>query len=1059
VGGTDKREASQLGWTEEIAGEASQDTQLADAAMALLGCKSEDDVYGVIGEFMLLLAPGSIVVVDEITPDMVFFITRKVVGADTSMVSQAAALVGFEMVGKRWAIPPVFRDDLLKGTLLRIPGGFAELAAGEIPRPIAAALTKALGIRDLFAIGIADGTRVLGNFAVVTRTPDVALPIPVVESFARHCYSTLDSIRKDRELAESEEGYSALVQQSSDGIVVTDEDGAIAVWNSSAASLTGIDEVVAVGSLIWEIQARMIPEEQKTPELLEQLQTGFKSAVESPTDWHGGSREQEIVHADGTRRVVKDSSFIVRTEGAVRFCSILRDITADKQAEDALKESNERFRAIVGTSPVPMALNDEQLNITLLNPAFVETLGYAVDDIPTLSDWWPKAYPDPEYRQWVAEAWDARIAQAKRSGDAFEPLEVTVRCKNSTTKTMLVSAASIVGAFEGEHLVVLYDISNRKQEEEAVVRANRLLESSLECQKDAIIFSIDTEYRYLYFNKAHANSMRSAYGTKAATGESVLQLITSDEDRVVAKENYDRALAGESHTNVRVFGDVERTYYESFFNPVLDDSGEIIGATGMARDVTARSQAEEDLRVSYDMITNLTAQVPGVVYQYRLYPDGSSAFPFSSPGMNDIYEYSPEEVREDATPVFGRIHPDDYDRVSSDISESARTLGPFHCEFRVVLPRQGLRWRFSDAVPQRMDDGGTLWYGIISDSTERVLAEENLRRVAALLEKIGEMAKVGGWELDLRTNELYWSPETYRIHEVDPTVSPSVAQAQDYYAPAAKADLEAMVQAAIECGTPWDYELPMTTAKGQQIWVRGQGLAVMEDGEATMLRGSFQDITRRKADEFRLRDLADERERNLEKIAGSLSSLIDVVSRVVEARDPYTAGHERRVSELAVRIAEEMGLSAEQADDIRVAALVHDVGKVSVPAEILSKPGRLSEIEFKLIKGHSEAGFEILSSANMERGIAEMVYQHHERCDGSGYPRGLSEDEMLEGAKVLAVADVVEAMVSHRPYRAGLGVDAALAEIERGAGLQYDTGVSEICVRVFREDGFEFSQV
>ena len=828
--------------------------------------------------------------------------------------------------------PPVFRDDLLKGTLLRVPGGFAELAAGEIPRPIAATLTKALGIRDLFAIGIADGARVLGNFAVVTRTPDVVLPIPVVESFARHCYSTLDSIRKDRELAESEEGYSALVQQSSDGIVITGEDGAIAVWNSSLASLTGIDERVAVGSLIWEIQARMIPEEQKMPELLEQLQTGFKSAVESPTDWHGGSREQEIVHADGTRRVVQDSSFIVRTEGAVRFCSIFRDVTADKQAEDALKRSDERFRAVVGASPVPMALNDEQLNVTFLNPAFVETFGYTEDDIPTLAHWWAKAYPDLEYRQWVADSWDARIAQAKRSDEAFEPLELTVCCKDATTKAVLVSAASIAGAYEGEHLVVLYDITERKY-------------------------------------------------------------------------------------------------------------------------------AEEALRESYDMIANLTAQVPGVVYQYRLYPDGSSAFPFSSAGMNDIYEYSPEEVREDATPVFGRIHPDDYDRVSSDIFESARTLGPFHCEFRVVLPRQGLRWRFSDAVPQRMDDGGTLWYGIISDVTKRVFAEEKLARVAALLESTGEMAKVGGWELDLRTNELYWSPETYRLHEVDPTVSPSIAQEQDYYAPEAKAGLEAMVQAAIECGTPWDYELPMTTARGQQIWVRGQGLAVMEDGEAIMLRGSFQDITQRKADEFRLRDLADERERNLEQIAGSLSSLIDVVSRVVEARDPYTAGHERRVSELAVRIAEETGMTPEQVEDIRIAALVHDVGKVSVPAEILSKPGALTSIEFSLIKGHSESGYQILSSANMEHDIAEMVYQHHERCDGSGYPKGLREDELLKGAKVLAVADVMEAMVSHRPYRAGLGVDAALAEIERGAGVQYEAGVSEACVRIFREDGFEFSQV
>ena len=176
-------------------------------------------------------------------------------------------------------------------------------------------------------------------------------------------------------------------------------------------------------------------------------------------------------------------------------------------------------------------------------------------------------------------------------------------------------------------------------------------------------------------------------------------------------------------------------------------------------------------------------------------------------------------------------------------------------------------------------------------------------------------------------------------------------------------------------------------------------------------------------------------------------------------RDPYTAGHQRRVAELAVAIEREMGMPEADVADVRVAGLMHDIGKMSVPAEILSKPSALTPIEFTLIKGHSQAGYEIISSAHMPGPIAELVHQHHERCDGSGYPRGLVADELLEGAKVLAVADVAEAMMSHRPYRAGLGVDAALAEIERGSGQQYDPQVAEACIRVFRERGFEFSEV
>jgi len=185
--------------------------------------------------------------------------------------------------------------------------------------------------------------------------------------------------------------------------------------------------------------------------------------------------------------------------------------------------------------------------------------------------------------------------------------------------------------------------------------------------------------------------------------------------------------------------------------------------------------------------------------------------------------------------------------------------------------------------------------------------------------------------------------------------------------------------------------------------------------------------------------------------------VIDIASNIVEVSDPYTSGHQRRVSELAARVAQSLGMSASGIADISVAGLLHDVGKTAVPAEILSKPGELTAPEFGLIKQHAQAGYEILCSAHMEEPIPEMVYQHHERCDGSGYPRGLTGDQILMGAKVIAVADVVEAMMSHRPYRPALGLDEAMAEIERGAGSLYDAGASEACVGLFRAGNFAFS--
>ena len=185
--------------------------------------------------------------------------------------------------------------------------------------------------------------------------------------------------------------------------------------------------------------------------------------------------------------------------------------------------------------------------------------------------------------------------------------------------------------------------------------------------------------------------------------------------------------------------------------------------------------------------------------------------------------------------------------------------------------------------------------------------------------------------------------------------------------------------------------------------------------------------------------------------------VIAALARTIEVRDPYTAGHQRRVSELGAAMALDMSFSEERAEGVRVAGMLHDVGKINVPAEILSKPGRLTEMEFMLIKGHSQAGFEILQTIHFPWLVAEMTLQHHERQDGSGYPAGLKGDEILPEARILAVADVVEAMASHRPYRPALGVAAALEEVRSGAGTRYDADAVAACERVFQR-GFAFTE-
>jgi PAS domain S-box-containing protein/putative nucleotidyltransferase with HDIG domain len=211
--------------------------------------------------------------------------------------------------------------------------------------------------------------------------------------------------------------------------------------------------------------------------------------------------------------------------------------------------------------------------------------------------------------------------------------------------------------------------------------------------------------------------------------------------------------------------------------------------------------------------------------------------------------------------------------------------------------------------------------------------------------------------------------------------------------------------------------------------------------------GLMQDISEKKRAEEQVRHY-------LGQLEIAFMDTVQVATKLSELRDPYTAGHERRVARIASAIARDLGWDDSRVKGVAVAGYLHDLGKITIPAEILTRPGALSEIERMMIRGHPQTSHDVLRGAAFPWPVAEIVLQHHERLDGSGYPRGLKGDEILPDARILAVADVVEAMASHRPYRPGLGIDRALAEIEDGCGKIYDPEVAESCLRLFREKGF-----
>ena len=329
---------------------------------------------------------------------------------------------------------------------------------------------------------------------------------------------------------------------------------------------------------------------------------------------------------------------------------------------------------------------------------------------------------------------------------------------------------------------------------------------------------------------------------------------------------------------------------------------------------------------------------------------------------------------------------------------------------------------------------------LVTERTAEVMARE------ADLNYAQSVAQVGSWVLDLATNELRGSVEALRLIGVSGSAAINYQSFLKLVHPDDREIVDPALRAALK-GKPYDVEYRILAHSGMR-WVRSRAeLTVDSEGKLSKALGTLQDITDKKRGEAEIK-------RYIAELETAFMSTVEVATTLSEMRDPYTAGHSQRVGQIASAMGAELGFDLRRQEGLRVAGYLHDIGKITIPAEILSKPGKLNPVEYLLIKGHAQASYDVLKGVAFPWPVAEVARQHHERLDGSGYPQSLKGESILLEARILAVADVIEAMSSHRPYRAGLGIDKALAEIEHGSGSAYDPQVVEACLRLFREKGY-----
>lgn len=770
-------------------------------------------------------------------------------------------------------------------------------------------------------------------------------------------------------------------------------------------------------------------------------QAGFLAFASLPIELHGEVVATLNLYADQVGAFDQEVRRLL-----VEMTSDISFVLESFDRDERRREAEQRLSLVIrGTNDAPWDW-DLLRHDFWYSPQWWKLLGYAAEDLQTSEALWRTlAHPDD-----IAMV-DAMFTGLRQPGKELDSVECRFRHKSGHYIPTLIRAIASRNEQQQTTRIAgtVMDLSERKRIEQALrdqrdeyLRARRILDSHLENSPVGVI-EWDPDFRIIRWSRRAEEIFGWPEQEVLHKRPDEFPLIFDDDAVQVEKVITDlvSGKAETSHIKNRNYTREGKVVHTEWFSSALrDEEGTLLSILSFVLDITEQQRAATELRQRENLLQKIFDTLPiGLWYANR-----QGEVVQSNPAGHMIWGGDPH------------VTPESYSLFKAWRKPSGEPLGAedwalYHTirdgitvrdELLEIETFDGQRKTILNYSSPVMDEHGEVEGAIVVnlDITERQRAIEERKLLSdALRQSAVAMVML--------------NPEL-RFEFINHAFSELFGYSQD--------ELLGRPVSAIApyAGTPTLFPEQVITHTRRFNTFRGEVVRSSKSGEqipiyltVSPLLNDAKSITGYVASFSDMRAIKESRKRLQE----ALTDTIIAISHTIEKRDPYTAGHQQRVAELAAAIARELQLEPARIEGIYLGSLIHDIGKIYIPSEILNRPGKLTGYEFGLIKSHPEVGHEIIKDVKFEWPIAEMVYQHHERLDGSGYPNGLKGDEICLEAKIIATADTVEAITSHRPYRPGLGLDHALAEIESQAGVQLDREIVTCCIRLFREKGFVWS--